>query len=251
MDRTPLQPLPLARLAPLAVTCAILAAGAPACRWPRTIEGDGHPTTQVREVGGAYDAVASRGALDLQVKVGPAPSVAVTIDGNLQPYVLVRVEGSTLVVEQREDLRWHGRASADVTLPSLRAVSTSGSGSATIDGGPQGASLTLSTSGSGGIRWHGDAARLEVSTSGSGGVVLDGRAAAVRVSTSGSGAVEGGALTVSGDADVTTSGSGRVELALAGGALRARTSGSGDVVYSGEARSVDAHASGSGSVRRR
>ncbi len=239
------------RLPLVTLACALLAA-APACLrgWPRTIEGDGRPTTQVREVGGGFDAVDTRGALDVEVKVGPAASVAVTIDGNLQPYVDVRVEGSTLVVDQRESLRWRGRAHVGVTLPSLRAVSTSGSGAATIDGGP-GSALALSSSGSGALRWHGEVARLEVSTSGSGGAVLDGRAAALRVSTNGSGSVAAGALTVSDDAEVTTSGSGSVELAVRGAALRARTNGSGEVVYAGEARSVEAHVNGSGSVRRR
>ncbi len=234
------------------IACGILACGASACRWPlpRVIEGDGNTTTETRDLNGTFDAIETRGAMDLQVKVGPAAAVAVTIDRNLQPYVEVRLEGSTLVIEQRENLRWHGRAFSDVTVPTLRAVSTSGSGKAVVDG-TSGGSLLLATSGSGGIRWRGEVQRLQVSTSGSGGVALAGHATTFHVSTSGSGDVEGGALTVSGDADVSTSGSGRVELAMAGGSLHARTSGSGDVLYSGEPRVVDAQASGSGKIRRR
>ncbi|HET6412024.1 MAG TPA: head GIN domain-containing protein [Anaeromyxobacter sp.] len=236
----------------LGLVCGLLAAGEVACQrsWPRTIEGDGKTITQVRPVGGPFDAVDARGAMDLQVKVEPAASIAVTIDQNLQPYVDVHIEGSTLVIEQHDSLRWHDRACANVTLPVLRAVSTSGWGVATVEGSTGGA-LLLSSTGSGDVRWRGEAERLEVRTSGSGRVVLAGRAADLRVSTSGSGNVEGSALTVSGDADVSTSGSGSVELALAGGSLQAHTSGSGDVTYSGEARAVNAQVSGSGRVRRR
>jgi hypothetical protein len=231
---------------------ALLAGGGVACGWSWIggVEGDGKTTAQRRQARDSFDAVEARGFLDVHVKVGPAASVSVTIDANLQPYVDVRVQGSSLVIEEREPLRPHGPAFADVTLPVLRAASTSGSGAMAIDGSSGGA-LRLATSGSGSVRWHGEVERLEVSTSGSGTAVLAGRAGELRASTSGSGAIEGAALTVSGDADVSTSGSGRVEIRLAGGALRARTSGSGDVLYAGEARAVDAHVSGSGRVRRR
>jgi hypothetical protein len=249
MDRRHLGKHRLGSLGLLA--CGIFACGGLACWWPlpRVIEGDGNTTTENREIHGTFDAVETQGAMDLQVKVGPATAVAVTIDRNLQPYVDVHLEGTTLILEQREHLRWHGRAFSDVTVPALRAVSTSGSGQAMVDGS-SGGSLSLATSGSGGIRLHGEVQRLAVSTSGSGRVALVGRVAALHVSTSGSGDVDGGALTVSGDADVSTWGSARVELVMAGGSLHACTSGSGDVLYSGEARAVDAQASGSGRIRR-
>ncbi len=233
-------------------TCGLLLAGGAACPvpWPQVIDGDGHATTEAREVGAGFDAVETGGSMDVQVTVGPAPSVRITIDRNLQPYVLARVQGSRLILEQRGSLRPRVRALAEVTMPALRAVSTSGSGGATVDGGSAG-TLSISTSGSGSVRWRGQAELVTVSTSGSGRVVLAGRAGTLQVSTSGSGDVDGAGLTVSGDAEVSTSGSARVEVALAGGALRARTSGSGDVLYSGEARVVDAQTSGSGRVRRR
>lgn len=235
----------------LGIAWGLLAGGAACGRsWPRFVEGDGRPTTQARQVAGTFDTVDTRGSMPLRVKVGPAPSVRITIDGNLQPYVDVRLEGSRLVIEERGILRVRGPSLAEVTLPALRGASTSGSGEMTIEGGSGGA-LSLATSGSGGVRWRGEADRLVVSTSGSGRVVLAGRAGDLRVSTSGSGAVEGAALSVAGDAEVATSGSGRVEITMTGGALRARTSGSGDVLYSGEARVLDVQVSGSGRVSRR
>jgi hypothetical protein len=218
--------------------------------WGKHIEGNGKKTTQRREVTERFDAVSTRGSVDAHVKVGPAPSVSVTIDENLQGYVDVRVEGSTLVIDMKESLSYRGEGHVDVTLPVLRAVSTAGSADATVEGS-SGGDLDLSTSGSGNIRWRGEAKHLEVSTSGSGDAFLSGRAGSLDASTSGSGDVEGEELTVSGDVEVSTSGSGDVEIAMAGGSLRARTSGSGEVVYRGDARSVDVRTSGSGGVRKK
>jgi hypothetical protein len=238
------------RLAATLLAATLLCPDAQAGSFGRGIEGNGKKTTQRREVPGSFDAVATRGSVDARVQVGPAASVAVTIDENLQPYVELRVEGSTLYVEQRENLSYRGEGYVEVTLPTLRAVSTGGSGDITVEGS-SGGDLELSTSGSGDIRWRGEAKALEVSTSGSGDAILSGRVQSLEASTSGSGDLKGADLTVAGDVRVSTSGSGDAEFAMSGGALRARTSGSGDVVYRGEARSVDIRASGSGEVRRR
>lgn len=237
------------RLAALALGFSLLVAASPASARP-TVEGNGQKTTEKRDVAG-FDAVALDGAIDAAVKVGPAHSVAVTIDSNLQQYVRTRLDGSRLVVDTdpKTDVRWKGKARVEVTLPALRALSTSGSGDAVVEGG-KGGDLVLETSGSGDVRWRGDAAKLEVSTSGSGDVTLAGKAQALVARSSGSGDVRAKDLEVH-DAEVRTSGSADVDLRLAGGVLRAWTSGSGDVSWSGDASNVEAHTSGSGDVRRR
>jgi len=234
----------------LAVAC-LAATQAHAWGWDRVV-GDGKKVTQTREVPGSFDAVATRGSIDARVKVGPAPSISVTIDENLQPYVKLRLDGSRLVVEEEKDVNmsYHGDGYVTITLPALRKASTGGSGDITIDGS-SGGDLVLSTSGSGDLRWHGEARKLEVSTSGSGSAILSGKAASLDASTSGSGDLLGEDLTVTGDAEISTSGSGDAEIRMSGGSLRARTSGSGDVVYRGDARTVDARTSGSGSVMKK
>jgi hypothetical protein len=237
------------RFAATFLAAALAASTAQAWSW-NGIEGNGKKTTQSRAVSGSFDAVSTRGSLDARIKVGPAASVSVTIDENLQQYVDVRVEGSRLVVDTKENVSYRGDGYVDITLPTLRAASTSGSSDMTIDGS-SGGDLELHTSGSGDIHWRGEAKRLEVSTSGSGDAVLSGRAQSLDASTSGSGDLKGIDLTITGDVEVSTAGSGDVEIAMAGGKLRARTSGSGDVVYRGDARSVDARTSGSGEVKKR
>jgi hypothetical protein len=232
----------------LAATLALaLAAALPsAAEAGRGVKGNGKITTERREVPGPFDAVSLRGSIDARVKVGPAPSIAVVIDENLQRLVTVRLDGGTLVVEQEDDLRTSDDdARVEVTLPALRAFSTSGSGDARIEGS-SGGDLALSTSGSGDLHWSGEAAALSVATRGSGDVLLEGRAATLSASSSGSGDVNGRGLTVR-DADARTSGSGDVSITMDGGTLRASTSGSGDVTYRGTA-AVEARTSGSGEV---
>jgi len=216
------------------------------------VVGDGKKVTQTREVPGSFDSVATRGSIDARVKVGPAPSISVTIDGNLQQYVKLRVDGSRLVIEEEKNVNmsYHGDGYVTITLPALRKASTGGSGDITIEGS-SGGDLQLSTSGSGDLRWQGEARKLEVSTSGSGNAILSGKAASLDASTSGSGDLRGDDLTVTGDAEISTSGSGDAEIRMSGGSLHARTSGSGDVVYRGDARTVDARTSGSGSVMKK
>jgi len=223
----------------------LLAVPPSAFAWGPGVKGDGRLVTERRELPGAFDAISLRGEVDARVKVGPPASVAVTIDSNLQPHVKLRVDGKTLVIEQDEDLRPAKDAYVEVTLPALRAFSTSGSGDAHIEGS-DGGDLELSTSGSGDLGWKGEARALSVATNGSGDVLLEGRARTLSAATSGSGEVSARELTVR-DAEVRTSGSGDVSVRMDGGTLRARTSGSGDVTYSGNA-SVEARTSGSGEV---
>jgi hypothetical protein len=232
----------------VATAAAVLMAGSTQAWGFRGIEGNGQKITQQRDVA-AFQRVSVRGAIDAVVKVGPAQGVAVTIDSNLMPHVITRVEDGRLVVETDENVNWKGIARVEITMPRLTALGVSGSSDATIEGGA-GEDLELSTSGSGEIRWRGEAKAMEISTSGSGDMTLAGRADTVAISTSGSGDVKGEDFTVR-DAEVSTSGSGDVWLRMNGGTLRARTSGSGDVTWSGEGTVARASTSGSGEIRRR
>lgn len=233
-----------------AAAAAILFAG-PALAswgWGPGIQGDGKKITEQRNVP-PFERIELRGAIDANVKVGPAQAVALTIDSNLMPHVRTRVENGTLIVDTDASLRWDGEARAEISVPRLRGLSTGGSGDARIEGG-SGEDLELSSSGSGDIRWRGEAKALTVRTSGSADVTLAGRADTLEAATSGSGDVEGEDFTVR-DATVRTSGSGNVTVRMSGGTLRARTSGSGDVTYIGDARLEEARTSGSGEIRRR
>lgn len=231
------------------IVAAVLALAAlPAAAHPHErVRGDGDKTTVKRELP-PFTRVRLVSTIDAQVKVGPAQSVAVTIDSNLQPHVALRVEDGTLVVDSDADLRYRGVGRVELTVPALRALSIEGSADASIDGGE--GELGLAIEGSGDVRWSGTATGLRVAIEGSGDVLLEGKAEALEIAIEGSGDVSASGLTARG-ADVSVAGSGDVDLRLAGGTLRAQVSGSGDVRWSGEAKVERTAVSGSGRIVQR
>jgi hypothetical protein len=224
-----------------------------ACATPRTAQagwfgtqGNGQKVTQARTVGD-FDAVRLEGSLDAKVQVGPAVSVAVTIDENLQPLVETRLDGSTLVVKVK-DANYSGKGEVAITLPTLRAFAIEGSGDATIEGGT--GDLKLSIAGSGDLRWTGKAGALDAQIAGSGDMKLTGEAESARLAIAGSGDIAAAPLKAR-NAEVSVSGSGDVELTLTGGLLSVEVAGSGDVTWHGEARLGRLSVAGSGSVTRK
>jgi hypothetical protein len=206
--------------------------------------GNGEKVTQRRAVG-EFKAVRLEGSLDVQVKVGAPATVTVTIDENLQPLVVTRLDGDTLVVSTTGSMSYRGEGLVEVATPALRALGIEGSGDAVIDGG-QG-DLELSVSGSGDLSWRGAAARLAVEIEGSGDVTLAGTADEARLEVAGSGDIQAQGLTVR-SARVEVAGSGDVSLTLSGGTLAASVAGSGDVHWYGSAQVERASVAGSGEI---
>jgi hypothetical protein len=236
----------------LAAAAALCLATGPAAAsahgwWGDSTSGDGKKVTQPRAVG-EFKAVRLEGALDVRLKVGAPTSVAVTIDGNLQPLVETRLDGDTLVVSTKGSMSYHGEGRVELATPSLRAFAIQGSGDAVIEGG-QG-DLALTVSGSGDLTWRGAAGALHVEIEGSGDVKLAGTADEARVQVSGSGDVHAKDLTAR-SASVEVAGSGDVELTLAGGTLKASVAGSGDVHWYGTAQVERASVAGSGEIAHR
>ncbi|MGC3999625.1 MAG: head GIN domain-containing protein [Anaeromyxobacter sp.] len=215
---------------------------------PGAVTGDGKKVTQQRELP-PFRALRMEGSLDVEVKVGPAQSVAVVIDGNLQPGIETRVERDTLVVSTLHDMNYQGEGKVRVTVPELRGVALSGSGDAQLEG-TKGGDFNVSISGSGDVRWSGQAAALGVDVNGSGDVELSGSADLLQIAISGSGGVDADQLTAH-DAKVSVAGSGDVELRLGGGWLDAAVSGSGEVQWDGPGQVRSASVAGSGEITHR
>lgn len=231
-----------------AAALALLLSTTPAQAWG-SLQGDGRKTTEPRAVP-PFTAVRLEGPLDVEVKVGPAQAVAVTIDSNLQPEVEARVDGGTLVVSLRRSVSFRGPGKVEVSLPALTAVELRGSGDVSVDGA-SGGDLRLGLAGSGDLGWRGGTARaLVVELQGSGDVQLAGTAESLQLSLAGSGDVRAAGLSAR-SAKVRVDGSGDVELTLAGGALDAEVAGSGSVRWAGEARVERARVDGSGEMVRR
>lgn len=214
--------------------------------WTSGTAGDGHKVTQQRQVGD-FKAIRLEGSLDVRVKVGAPTAVAVTIDENLQPDVLTRLEGDTLVIETR-NVSYRGEGKVEISTPALSALEIEGSGDGIVEGGR--GDQRLSVAGSGDLTWRGTAGRLEVSIAGSGDVRLDGTAEETTMRVAGSGDIQAKALTTR-SADVQVAGSGDVDVTLGGGVLRAEVNGSGDIHWSGTAQVDRASVNGSGEIARR
>jgi len=240
-------------LATATAVAAVLALAAPLAAWAHEggkcgggTAGNGKKVTQVRQVG-AFKAVRLEGSLDVKVKVGGPTTLAVSIDENLQPLVVTRVDGDTLVIESG-NMSYRGEARVEVTTPALQGFAIEGSGDVAIDGGK--GDLKLSVAGSGDLSWSGSAGKLTVDIEGSGDVKLSGTAEEARLEIDGSGDIRARALQAR-SASVEVSGSGDVELTMSGGALHAEVNGSGDVHWFGTAQVERASVSGSGEIAHR
>lgn len=214
-----------------------------------TVEGDGNKVTQPRQATG-FLRVELRGPLDVRVTEGPAPSVSVTIDQNLQPLVTTEVRGDTLVVDAQRSLRYRGTGQVEVTVPELRALAIEGSGDARVKAAAAPRDVALRISGSGDVGWSGQAGKLVVRIHGSGDVTLEGQAAELDAAVDGSGDVGARGLRAR-SARLTVNGSGDLSATLDGGELRAELNGSGDIVWYGQATVKEVQANGSGAVSHR
>ena len=189
------------------------------------IEGNGVVARDVRTVG-AVQGIDVSGAVVVDVRVGPAPSLTVEADGNLLPLVRTDVRGDTLVVGVERSYHTRNPIRVTYTTPRLSDVHQSGSGRLTVLD-LNGAPLAVHRSGSGTLVLAGRVASLDLDTSGSGNLDANGlQSTGARLAMSGSGHANVGE--VHGDmANVTLSGSGQLHVGGAVRSLRARASGSG------------------------
>jgi len=189
------------------------------------ITGSGHIVSQSRQTG-SFDAVQTKGAVDLDIVIGAQAGVTVDMDDNLQALIRTEVHGQTLVIDSKGSWTADHDPRVHITLPALSALALQGSGDAVLKG-LNGGDLALRISGSGDIDASGEVGSLELLLDGSGDARLDALQTA--------------------DARVRVNGSGDVSLNVTQ-TLEASVYGSGDIRYRGEAK-VTSHVYGSGSVK--
>lgn len=192
------------------------------------IKGSGDLVTQPRDVP-EFNKIRTSGAFDVFVTIGSSQSLEVTFDDNLVDFIKTEVKGKTLRLYSDESYRSSRGCKIVVTVPSLEAISASGSGDFEID------NLT------------GD--YFEYNISGSGDLTVNGEVTDLEISVSGSGDVDAKNLKAE-NAWVQISGSGDVEV-YAGRSLNCSVAGSGDIRYYGEPTDISRSVSGSGSIRAR
>jgi hypothetical protein len=191
------------------------------------VAGNGQQATDLRAIGAA-SAIDVRGPLEVNLRVGAAPSLTVEADSNLLPRIRTEVIGGTLRMWVEGNVRSTNSLRVTATMPALSHVTASGSGRMTISE-LNGAALAFTKSGSGSVNLSGRVGRLDFQHSGSGHV----NASALHT----------------GDANVNLSGSGRLSLGqVQGSALSVNVHGSGSLQAAGAVASLTARVNGSGGV---
>jgi len=190
------------------------------------VRGSGVAATEARALP-AFDRVELSGSNNVVIRVGAKQRVVVHTDDNLAGRVMTTVERHMLVVgDEPGSYTTKSPTYVEITTPSLRGLTLSGSG-------------TVSAVGV-------DSPRLRVALPGSGLVRASGRAEALDVELGGSGDAQLGQLAAR-DARVVVSGSGRADV-TATRSLHAAVSGTGAIVYGGHPAGLRTSITGVGAI---
>jgi hypothetical protein len=196
------------------------------------VKGNGATITETRSIAnvtGLRIENRHRVDMDVEVKVGGAPSLVVEGDNNLVPLVHTEVRGDTLRVWTEDRLDSRKPIHVRYTVPSLDRLESTGSVHTEVQG-LAGGPLTVSHTGSGYLELRGQVDRLEMRHTGSGQLYAD-------------------ALD-SKSAVVDMVGSGRVNIgSVRGESLRVTSAGSGSFYARGIVRTLDVQMQGSGSAQ--
>jgi hypothetical protein len=201
--------------------CVVLTAG---CHWVG-IRGNGHVKTDERPVS-AFANIDVRGAFTIEWQSG-TPSLRITTDENLLPYIDGNVSGDTLHLRTREQIRPTHGIQVVISSPTRAG--------ARITGAVKLAAKQLSGS------------RFALEARGASRVSLDGNTDELLVDMTGANELAASALQTK-TAEISTTGAGNAEVAVAE-TLKVVITGAGKVQYSGNPPIIEKHISGAGSVR--
>ena len=194
------------------------------CHWVG-IHGNGHIKTDERSVS-AFANIDIRGAFTVDWQSG-APSVSITTDENLLPYVDSNVSADTLHLRTREQIRpTHG----------IRVVISSPTrAGARISGAVKLAAKQLSGS------------KFALESRGASRVSLEGKVDELLADMTGASELAANELQTK-TSEISTTGAGDAEVAVAE-TLKVVITGAGTVKYSGNPPTIEKHISGAGSIR--
>jgi hypothetical protein len=215
----------------------------------RYIKGNGNVITQSRNFSN-FNGVDVSSAIDLHVKQDSAFSVKVTIDEDLQPYIIVSEENGTLHIRQENNtsLNATGRIKVYVSAPLFKQLEASGAckviGENTLTAPDN---IDVHVTGASNAKLELDAPKISASMSGASDVTLKGRTKDLVIK--GSGASHARCFDLNSEnADVDVSGASSTELS-ASVRLDADASGASHIRYRGNA-ALSKNESGAGKVEK-
>jgi hypothetical protein len=201
--------------------CLVLITG---CRW-LGIQGNGKIRTDERKVS-AFANVDVRGAFEIEWQNG-APSLRITTDENLFPYIESDVSGDTLRLHTREQIRPSHGIKVAISSPTRTGAKISGAVKLAVKqlSGP----------------------RFALESSGASQVLLDGNVDELLADMTGASELAASTLQTK-TAEISTAGAGDAEVAVAE-TLKVAITGAGKLTYSGNPPTVQKHITGAGSIR--
>ena len=166
--------------------------------------------------------------IKIDVRVGPATSLVIEADSNLQPLIHSDVNGNTLRIWSDSNIRSGNGIHVIYTTPRLSKINVSGSGRL-VASGFNGQDFSLVQRGSMKSELSGKVGRFDVANNGSGSI----NAAAL----------------ASGNTDAVQNGSGRIQLGdVRGERINVAVNGSGSISASGAVQRLDTNVNGSGDI---
>jgi hypothetical protein len=214
----------------------------------KKIEGSGKIVKETRELSN-FNAVKTATAIDVVLSQGENFSVIVEAEDNLIEHIKTEVEGNTLKVYTKANLKPKEAMKVHVTLIDVEELSASSAGDIIGKTSVRSEVLKLKTSSAGDITLDIDVEILKCSLSSSGDMLLSGSADELYADLSSAGDLNAFKLKAR-VADVTTSSAGDAKIYVTG-SLKARASSGGDILYMGEPKDVDAESRSGGEIKRK
>ena len=205
------------------VACVVLIAG---CRWVG-IRGNGHIKTDQRTIS-AFANIDASGAFVIEWQNG-APTLRITTDQNLLPYIESHIAGDTLHLRTREQI-WPTHGIKVVISSPTRAA-------ARISGAVKLAARQLS------------GPKFALESTGAARVTLDGNIGELLADMTGASELNARGLQTK-TAEISTTGAADAEVAVSE-TLKVAITGAGKVSYTGNPKTIEKHVSGAGSIRHR
>lgn len=196
-----------------------------------------------------YDYIQVVGSIEAVLEKGTEGNIAVTVDENLQQYIIVEVTGNTLKLTIENYVSLHTTKGIKIQVPfqEIKGVKLTGSGEVKSADVITASQLEIELTGSGDMQLDVNTKNLDAKLTGSGDMKISGTTEEMEIKLIGSGDFQGSSMKVE-STQAYVSGSGTAKVA-AQKSLKARINGSGDIKYSGSPKDSDTKVMGSGSIK--
>ena len=211
------------------------------------VKGNGKIIEKTRQVGN-FESLGVSGSFDVVLVKGQEGKIELSVEENLEPYLVTEVEGGTLKVRWKKGTNIRSTKNTKVTVhfEEIGGVALAGSGDIISRDVLTTEKMKIALAGSGDIRLELNAGAVSSDVSGSGDIELNGTCKSFEAAVAGSGDIEGYELKAE-TADLKISGSGTIHANVEK-EIVARISGSGNIRYKGNPKIEDIKVSGSGNV---